>query len=183
MSPKKNQLAVRQSNRTLPEIIAEAQMIVKALAESGGELTPELEQLVDFNQAALSTKLDRYAFIDEKLQAESNFWKAKADHYRQIARGCEAMRERLRANIKTGMQALEITELKGLESRYVLVNGGQKLVIDDPEQLPAAFIMQITSTALDKEKITDALKAGFEVTGAKLETITALRAYENNERE
>lgn len=178
---KKNLVAVRETNKTLPEIVAEAQRIIQALTESYGELSPELERSLDMNKMALAEKLDRYAFVDEKLQSEASFWKTKADVYRKIASGCENARERLRENIKRAMGELGKDEVKGVETRYVLVKMKDKLVLDQPEQLPPDFKMVIQSSVPDKEKIAFALKEGFEVPGAHLEPVVALRTYENNE--
>lgn len=159
-------------------IVAEFNSITQKLVESGGELTPELEAMFDFNQVTLQTKVDNYAIIDERLALESDYWKAKADEMRKIAKGFESARKTLRDRLKDAMKAMGTDDLRGQDKRFKLSASKPALVIDE-SRLPKEFTMVISSIVPDREKIQAAIADGFDVPGASLEPVTALRVYAN----
>ncbi len=174
----KNALATKDQTKTLATLVAEAQGIIQALVEAGGELTPELEARLEVNQTSLVAKVDGYAFIESRLEAEAEFWKRRAEVNARIAKTLTNMQKNLLERIKWGIQEMGKTEVCGVDSRFFLVKCAQKLVIN-PDVLPPEWTMQVTETVPDKERIKAALTDGFEVPGASLEGGLALRVGEN----
>lgn len=169
-----------EATQSLIELASEAQVICKLILESGGELSPELEQKLDVNTTALLAKVDSYVFIEEHLEANAALWKRKADACKSIHDRYVKAQDRLRDRIKIGMQVLERDELKGKNYRYKLSKLKPKLVISDPVKLPIECKMVVSETVPDKEKIKSLLEDGIEVPGASLEPVYQLRDYENS---
>lgn len=183
MSGKKNAVMHLKQSKTLPEIVAEANEIERALVESGGEITPEIEKRLEVTHTLLTDKADRYAFVDERLAMTADFWKRKEETCRTIRKSLEAAQQRLRDRVKAAMIEMGKTEVKGIDSRFVLTKCASRLVIEDEAKLPQDLVIVVTVRQPDKERIKAALAEGFEVPGAVLEGGQALRIYENSEEE
>lgn len=182
MTLNKNSLvAQEQQKKTLDQIVGEALSITQEIIAAGGELTPELEQKLEFNQLELARKVDGYAFFDERFQAEEAYWSKKAESYKKIAKSFDTLRDRLRGRIKQIMVESGEKEIKGYDARFVLSKSKPKLVIESEASLPAQYKMQVTTTQPDKEQIKKTLEEGWEVEGARLEEVYTLRVYENKE--
>lgn len=160
------------------ELVAEANGITKAIIEAGGELSPELETALINIDLAMAEKVDGYDHVMERLEHEAEYWKAKADAYAKIAKAHANAKERMKNAIKSAMQAMEKTEVKGVDVRFKMTPVKPKLVIDQAT-LDPSYLMQVTTSVPDKERIEMALRLGDEVMGAKLEQSFALRSYAN----
>lgn len=174
---------VKNPNPNLFQLTAEAQSLVLALIQSGGEITPEIEARLAANEAAIARKVDGYVYVEFQMEMQVEVLKRKEEGIRSIRIGIENAQERLRSNIKTAMQVMQKTELAGDEYLYKLMRGGTKLVIDDEKLIPQDFKMVITSTVLDKEKINQALKDGIQIPGVHLEDVQRLGTRENEGKE
>lgn len=170
-----------ENNKSLPMLALEMSEIIAQLTENGGELSEVLEQAFDCTGQELQLKADRYAFFMERLDAEADFWKAKADAYSKVAKSCKTLKERLKENIKGAMHMLGTDEIEGGEYRFKLSRLAPKLVIQE-ELLPDNFKMVVTETVPDKEKIKAELEIGTEIPGAKHEMVFSLRPYLNSKK-
>jgi len=165
-------------SKSLLLLVEEMSCLTSKLVELGGELSPELEAILDQVQGQLETKTDSYAFFIEKLDLEAKFWKEKAEKYAAVSKSCSNLKERLNGSIKAAMIALGKDEIGGEEMRFKLSDSTPRLVIDEALLLGEYKTVLISETP-NKEKIRELLKEGKEVTGAYLETGKTLRKYVN----
>lgn len=165
-------------SKSLVALASEMGEIIAQIAENGGELSEVIEQAFDCTGQELMAKTDRYALFMDRLDAESDFWKAKADSYAKVAKSCKTLKERLNTNIKAAMILMDADEIKGEEMRFKLSKLAPKLVIDEA-MLPSNFKMVVTETVPDKQLIKDAVEAGQAVPGVKQEDVFSLRKYVN----
>lgn len=165
------------STNTLPALVAEMSLILNQIIEAGGELSPELETSFDNLGGAIQTKADNYAFFMDRLDAEADFWKAKADSYIKVSRSCANLKERLNNSIKLAMRTLDTDEVKGHDMRFKLSKLAPKLVLEG--EVPAEYKMVVTTTVPDKERIKADLTNGVVIAGAVLEPVYSLRKYAN----
>lgn len=163
-------------NKSLPALILEMSEIVAQLHENGGELTEVLEHAMDCTAQELQAKTDRYAFFMERLDAEADYWKQRADAFSKVSRSCKALKERLNGNIKGAMISLGQTDLEGNEMRFKLSALAPKLVMDET-RIPAEWKMAVTEYIPDKDRIKAALQDGQSVPGAAMEEVFSLRKY------
>ena len=162
-----------------------------ALLETGGEITPEIENMlstiIDFAcngtpeeiKARLASKIDAYHYFIEKMTASSEVLKAQADARYAVATSCSRLVKGLQERLKAAMEKLETTELSGYETRFKLSPTKKSLEINETE-LPTAWLMEVVTYKPDKEKIRAMLESGGEIPGCKLVGGTALRKYLNN---
>jgi hypothetical protein len=163
---------------TLFSLVQQAVAIERMIHEAGGEITPELENLMSNVDVNLPEKIDGYKFVIDTLEARAAFFKSQAEPYLKAAKSLAALGDKLSLNIKQAMLTLDKKEIEGNAHRFVISGAKPKLVIN-PDVLPSEWKMQVVETVPDKERIKTALDEGFSVTGASYEPSFSLRTYVN----
>jgi len=165
-------------NKSLYLIVNEAMHLEQMLMESGGEITPEIDQALAVNSQALTEKVDGYQHIIERFEALCEHYKARSDFFKTIAGQCKTASDRLKDNIKGAMLEMGIDELKGQDMRFKLAPTQGTLIIKEPEMVPVDFKKEVVTTEIDKKALKEALTSR-EVPGAELVPGFSLRSYAN----
>lgn len=163
---------------SLYDLVSQSQILEQKLIETGGELTPELDSMLEINKENLETKVDQYYFTIERLKNLSKEWDEKADKYRQIARGLSNLEDTIKIRLKDAMSVLGVTEICGKDIKYKLVKTNPILQIDEKE-LPEKFFETTVIKEPKKSEIKKLLTEGVKVAGAKLNQVFALRSFVN----
>lgn len=163
---------------TLFSLVQQANVISRMLAESGGEITPELDALMANVDVKLPEKIDGYHVVMERLEVEAKYWKDKSTAYALMAKAHTAIQEKIKERLKEAMKALGVDEIKGHDVRFKLSNVKPSLVIDEAK-LDPSYTMVVTETVPDKERIRAALSEGARIPGAQLVPGQSLRPYLN----
>jgi len=163
--------------RSLIDIAQQSKKIALALSESGGELTPNLENELDLSKEQLPEKIDGYQHIMDYLEGERLIWKQRKydceTQEKKFAKIIETMKDRIRI----AMSLLETDELYGNIHRFKLINSKPKLIIHDDNLIPETYKIVTQIVSPDKDKIRADLEAGMPVPGAELRSDGALRSY------
>jgi hypothetical protein len=155
-------------------LIESANALELALMSSDGELTPELEVEI----SRLEKNVDAVSIVSSRLESSAQYWAEKAAKADRMSKSLLNLKQRLKEGIKQGMIASGLKELKGVETRFVLVEGQKKLVLDGHPIDPA---MCVVSYQPDKSRIRELLLSGGHVEGATLEGGYQLREYINRQ--
>lgn len=155
------------SGPTLYQLNEHLRAIFDASYESGGELTPELEQQLAINEAEFEVKAESYCHAIRILSGQADMFKAEQDR------------------IAAGRKAIErnIERLERRLSEAVLLRGGkadigtfrlshrksESVQIENADALPSEFVEYIETAKPKKDEIKAALKAGQQVPGAFIE--------------
>ena len=139
--------------------------IENELAETGGELTPELEQALEITQKELQSKCFNYVKFIEKLEADiymAETYKAKAaDFAAKKARTIKRLKAALKiAVINFGTIETDIYKISNRRSEAV--------EIVDETKIPDAYKTIKQDIVINKMAIKADLKAGHGVPGAEL---------------
>lgn len=169
---------VETQKESLFSLVAQANQVTHLLAETGGEITPELEAMMTKVDVGIPAKIDAYKVVMERLEAESEYWKLKASQYSSMARSLQALSDKLNDSIKGAMKAMNLTEIAGNDYRFKLAAVKPSLKLD-VDKLDKTYLTVVQTTVPDKERIRAALQEGAEITGASLETSVSLRSYLN----
>lgn len=166
-------------NRSLTQIVTDHMAMGELLSELSGELDLTTEQWLAENQANLASKIDGYKAAMDILDNAEEFLKAKAQPFLEAAKVCSNRRDALKERIKYAMQVLQLPTLEGNDYVFNLVDGANKLVVENEDQIPSEFSKEEVIISLDKEALKKALEAGEKIPGAKLEKIQSLRCKVN----
>lgn len=163
-------------------LVNEASALEQMLIDSGGEITPEIENALVVKDQLLPEKIDNYSLIMERFEHLSEHYKSRAEMFIQIAKQCQNVQERLKENIKQAMLTLEVEEVQGFDIRFKLSKSKPKVVIFAEEVIPTEYKKEVTTIVVDKDKLREDLSIGL-VSGAKLEQSYSLRTYANTPKQ
>lgn len=105
---------------TLYELTAQMRRIEDALDETGGELTPELEELWQETGESLTQKVDNYFALIDKLTDYSDVVSAKIKRYQEMKKRTDNAVKRLKSHIMDTMIANGISKLEGADCKMSL---------------------------------------------------------------
>ena len=128
-------------------------------------------------QGELVVKGQNVAAFALNLEAEARAMKEAEQRIAKRRRALENKSKHLRDYLRINMERSGITEISANDKSFKvkLMKGRPSCVIDDESALPPDYIEEVKTTKVDKRLITQAIKDGYEVPGAHLETKPALK--------
>lgn len=165
--------------KSLTSIVSEIATLENSLIESGGEITPEIENAIALRDSHLPAKIDSYAIVMERFGGVAEFYKAKADSYLKLARAANAIIDRCENNLREALRSLETKTLEGNDVVFRLSPSNPKVVFDNENLIDDAYKVTETVVKIDRKRIADDLKIGVPVPGAHLEESYSLRKSVN----
>jgi hypothetical protein len=100
-------------NKSLFQLSADMAAIEDALWETGGELTPELEQALTETQQSLVVKTDGYNALIRKFASQADVIDAEIKRLTALKKTCQNAEKRLKNHICETMGAFGIDKLEG----------------------------------------------------------------------
>lgn len=172
--------------KSLNELLEHQSALLRQIVDHEGEITEELEPLLAEVSAALLQKVDAYKFLLDRLEAEENFFKQRADFFSRTTKKVKAVRENLKDRLKFALRELPSHELKGEEHRFLLAPGKAKVVLAEGKKAESLlgteherFVRKKEIYEFDKTAIAEALESGEELPFASLAEGWTLRDYAN----
>jgi len=165
---------------SLTEIINQVSEIEKQLADSGGELTPELEAMIVQVEISLPAKIDSYDYVIRKMSHAAEFYKERAQFFTKFSKSCENVGKKIKDSLKFRMLEMGLEELLGNEIRFKLRNNKPSVFIKDESLVPDKYRIAVTTYKIDNDKILADLKAGVDVPGAEILQSKSVLVYPNN---
>ena len=152
-------------NITLYNITQEQLYLNGLLEESGGELTPEIEEALALNEANFLVKGEAYIESVAKYKALEEAAKARKQYFDEVAKTAAKIQQRLKDSLLNAMDTFGMTKAEmGLHT--VTTRKSQVCEIYDADLVPDRFT--IIEKKVSKTAVKDALKAGEDVPGATL---------------
>jgi len=160
---------------TLKELTAISRRIEDEIINNNGELTPELESMLDFSESALMEKTDAYAGVFRRLVNAAEYFKAEADKSAKIARSLSKAEKNLKERMKLAIVELGRNEIQGVKERAVVSDCKKSLDIIGP--VSPEYLIQVTELVPDKERIKLDLEAGVTIENCRLIGGKSIRFY------
>lgn len=152
--------------------------VLQALYEASGEVTPEIQKMLELSENAMPEKIDGYAHMIDRLQSEADRIAIIRDQYAKMIDSVGHAIRWMKDTLAASMQQLEIDELKGIDRKFRLQRSQPRLEVMS-DHLPAAYIKEEIIYKNDTAKIKADLAAGVPVPGARLVESYHVRAYAN----
>ena len=167
--------------KSLLALVQTATNIEQMLIESGGELTPELEQALAVTELHLPEKVDSYALVIDRMNAITSFYKQKAEFFQRLAKASTSVAERCKSNIEIAMDTLETDEVLGFDVKFRRQASPLTYEIADVALVDQAYVITetITTHTPDRKRILEDLKLGVPVTGVEPKQSYHVRVYAN----
>lgn len=165
-------------SNTLFQLTTQMAAIEDALDETGGELTPELEELWEETGASLIQKVDNYNALILKMQTYSDNLGAEIKRLQALKKTADNSLNRVKGHVKDAMVANGFSKLEGAYCKMSLSSSTSTVVDEDlllqpyggkiqkfQEQLPSWLTVEfkVNKTALkDAYKDKDVTPAGVQ---------------------
>lgn len=152
---------------TLYNITSEQLRINELLEESGGELTPEIEEALAINEDNFITKSEGYIETIAKYKALAEAADVRIKEYQRIKKTAENIEKRLKERMQWAMEVMGLDKVDmGLHK--LSFRSSTAVNITDEVRIPSQYIK--VETKIDKESLKRDLKAGLVIEGAELVT-------------
>lgn len=171
---RKSLVALHQEHAQLAEHVVD--LMREAQAPGTEELAQEALKALDTAAEQLCCKIDAYGVVDDRLDAQAEFWKEQAKVCAETGKVFENARRRLRDRMKFVLSTRPEgeRELQGEFFRYSLSKGRPALEIDDL-RLPNQYKRAHTEFRADREKIEAAVARGEIPDGVVVREVMTLR--------
>jgi hypothetical protein len=153
---------------SLYEIEKNQLQVIEELIENGGELTPELEELLKINSENLTTKGTNYGFIIKQLTSECGIIDAEIDRLSDLKKSRTKSIEKLKSSLTMAMQLFGVDKIESPVLK-ISFRASESVEIDDVDSIPAEYMVTKTTTQPDKVKLKAAIKAGELTIGAHIQ--------------
>jgi len=115
----------------LNDLIAEFHELEDLIIEAGGEVTPEIEVMLNANSEALNDKLDKYENLKRYLKGQIEYLKGQERHYKQRRNALSNTIKWLANTQTSALMQIDKTKLKTDEYNYS-IRRTESVVIDEP---------------------------------------------------
>lgn len=155
--------------KTLMQIMNDSSNLMFELVESGGEITPEIEEKIASNAMMLSDKLDTYGFVIEAFKQRQAYALERMKQWERIISLCENALDNLNGRVLEALSSTETREVHGKEFSFKIVLNPVSIVVDDESKVPGQFIISEIkeSHRVDKTTIKKAIASGEQVPGVR----------------
>lgn len=158
-------------NITLYELTSEHHLLCDLLEENGGEITPEIEQMLAINAENFVTKAEGYAEVITKYAQISANAAERIKQLQVVKKVADNAERRMKERLQAAMEEYGLTKVEcGL--RKLSLRTSQAVEITDEAKLPNEYIK--VATSVDKSALRADLLAGVVVEGAELKTNKSL---------
>ena len=150
---------------TLFNISQEQQRINYLLEESGGELTPEIQEAMEINSDNFLVKSENYGKTILHYKAMEQVVASEMDRLAKIKKTIQNTQDRLKESISGAMILFDKEKLE-FDTIKLSFRKSTQLVISDNANIPSEFIK--VKTEVDKMALKEALKSR-EIEGVSIQ--------------
>lgn len=165
--------------QTLYQLTAQQSAIEDALYENGGEVTPELEQMLQETAVALPAKIDGYNHILCRMKAMEDACSGEIARLQALKKTAQNGQKNLKSHLLDAMITFGIDKLEGTTCKVFRKSTGGSVETDDSllwsayegdlaelkKRLPPWLSLECK---VDKTAIKNFLKTGDIIAGAEL---------------
>jgi len=157
-----------ESSSSLRSLALIASKIENAIVEAEGEINEVLENDLVLAQYSIANKIDAYHYSIQKIEKTIEFHKDELKAIGALITRLESAQAWMLDNIQSAVENLSKSHLSGNKYVASLVLNPTKVDVLDEALIPSDFFITKTTKSLDKKKISETLKLGIEVEGARL---------------
>jgi len=119
----------------LNDLIAEFHELEDLIIEAGGEVTPEIETLLNSNSEAMNDKLDKYENLKRYLKGQIEYLKSQENHYKKRRNALSNTIKWIGESQTSVLMQTDKTKLKTDEYNYS-IRRTESVVIDEKNISP-----------------------------------------------
>ena len=157
---------------SLYDLTQEYHLICDALEEAGGEITPEIEQMLAINAENFVTKAEAYAEILAKYQIMAENAKTRKQQLDKVQKIAENAVRRMKERIQQAMEAYDLPKVEIGVHKFSFRTSKTVEIIDEAK-IPNNYVK--VTTSIDKVALRADMLKGLVVEGAELKENKSLQ--------
>ena len=153
--------------------ITEDQRLINAmLEETGGELTPEIEEAMMVTEENFISKAEAYGATISEYDAQAEACAQEIKRLQAFKKTCENVSKRMKERISDAMMTFDMDKVTAGTFRFSF-RKSTAVVVENEELIPEEYFR--TERTICRKELMDALKAGEVIAGAMIETRQTLQ--------
>ena len=152
--------------QTLYNITEDQRLINAMLEETGGELTPEIEEAMLITEENFISKAEAYGATISEYDAQAEACTQEIKRLQAFKKTCENVSKRMKERISDAMMTFDKDKVTAGTFRFTF-RKSTSVAIDDESLIPEQYFK--VERTLSKKELSDALKSGAMIAGARLE--------------
>lgn len=153
--------------------ITEDQRLINAmLEETGGELTPEIEEAMMITEENFISKAEAYGATISEYDAQAEACAQEIKRLQAFKKTCENVSKRMKERISDAMMTFDKDKVTAGTFRFSF-RKSKAVVVENEELIPEEYFR--TERTICRKELMDALKAGEVIAGAMIETRQTLQ--------
>ena len=153
--------------------ITEDQRLINAmLEETGGELTPEIEEAMLITEENFISKVEAYGATISEYDAQAEACAQEIKRLQAFKKTCENVSKRMKERISDAMMTFDKDKVTAGTFRFSF-RKSTAAVVENEELIPEEYFR--TERTICRKELMDALKAGEVIAGAMIETRQTLQ--------
>jgi len=143
---------------------------IDIIMENGGEVTDETERLLDEGQASLKAKGIGIVHYYLNLDGDVDTIDKEMARLQMLKKGKVARSDWAKGYLKDNMERTRTTKIEAPTFTLTIAKNPPSVEVYNEEEIPEEYVEIRSTTYVDKKTILRDLKAGKEVSGARLVT-------------
>ena len=153
--------------------ITEDQRLINAmLEETGGELTPEIEEAMLITEENFISKAEAYGATISEYDAQAEACAQEIKRLQAFKKTCENVSKRMKERISDAMMTFDKDKVTAGTFRFSF-RKSTAVVVENEELIPEEYFR--TERTICRKELMDALNAGEVIAGAMIETRQTLQ--------
>lgn len=163
-------------SKSLIQIYDEQKKIVEQIEKEEGQISPEQEKQLVFNEKELATMVDAYYERLHQIEEAIKNYELKILPFQNRISKLKKYELNFKTNLKNAIALFEDKSVSGLEYNLSLKKVKDKVIVKDEDipKIPQEYKSTKVIENVDLEKIRRDILIGIEVKGASLETAYSL---------
>lgn len=151
---------------SLYEIAEDQRLLNEMLEANGGELTPEIEEAMQITEENMTAKAEAYGATIAEYDAQAEVCASEIKRLMAYKKTCENVSKRMKERLSDAMMAFNTEKLTAGTFRFSF-RKSTSVAIDDETLIPEQYFK--VERTLSKKELSEALKGGAMIAGARLE--------------
>ena len=161
---------------SLAVLFNEQNELIEKLLSCDGELSAEMELKLSELDLSIPSKVDSYRYIMDRLEAEEEYFSAKANEYHAATKVLANARLRIKDQLKHQMQEQGLEVLCGNDYQFKLSKTKGSVLVNNEDLIPKEYIKEVLTRTVDKVSLAQDLKEGMVIPGVSLSESVSLRS-------
>lgn len=158
------QLIVAPAKRSIYNISNDHLQLMQEIENLEGEITPEIAEALQINQAELQTKAVSYGYVMRQYDFEIDQINQEVARLNKLAQAKAKVKDELKTRISDAMKAYNIEKIDHANLKLSF-RKSKVLVIDENAHIPVEYIKTKEVETVDKAGLKKAIDEGAEFTG------------------